>query len=82
MKKFTIKDREAVINFIDRGEGLYSPVISHEGKHKDIPLLLDQTDMFHMKHLMGILNNNYDNIEIFNLTTAGAARIAMRTDDT
>ena len=80
MKTFIIKNKEAVINFIDRGEGLFSPVISHEGRHKDIPLLLDQTDMFHMKHHMDKLNNSYDSLEIFSLTIAGAARIAMRTE--
>ena len=79
MKTFVIKNRAVVINFIDRGRGLFNPVISYEGIHKDIHLLLDQTDIFHMKHLMNRLNTSYDNLKIFSLTIAGAARIAMRT---
>jgi len=77
MKTFNVEGQEAEVNFIARG-GLFNPVLSYKGTHKDIPLLLDEDEISRMSELMGQLKNNYENLEILRLTVAGAARIAMR----
>jgi len=77
MKTFTVRGAEAAVNFSARG-GLFNPVLSYKGSHKDIPLLLDEYEIEKMGELLGKLPLSFGNLEYLRMSIAGAARIAMR----